>query len=169
MTLKFYDPRGPNLLNGSSCSGTRCLWNCFPWDVMPVNVTVLTGLMSPHSRKDLPLVQGQTSEEMTVCVLPQLVHTFLLWLSLSLSSFSISYSEILCYSLPLLFHPAFTSHSALLCPGYHGYCLLRMRWGGSRTDGRYRGLWYSFHSSLSISLSSKSLSLSSLQLTIARG
>lgn len=160
MALKFYDPGGPNLLNGSSCSSTRCLWKCFPWDVMPTNVTVLSGLTSPHSRKDLPLVWGQTSEEMT-CLCPASARSCFpsLTVSLSLSSFSISYStlsKILCYSLPLPFHPAFilTSHSALLCPCYHGYCLLRMRWGGSRTDGRYRGLWYSCHSSLSFSLPS---------------
>lgn len=64
-----------------------------------------------------------------------------------------------------------SSHSALLCPCYHGYCLLRMRWGGKRTDGRYRGMCYSCHSSLPCSLSFplKSLSLSSLQLTAAGG
>lgn len=81
-----------------------------------------------------------------------------LFYSVSLSCFCISYSSpsiilIHCLSPPasllctLLF--ILTSYSALLCHCYHGYSLLRMRWGGKRTDGRYRGLRYSCHSSLS--------------------
>lgn len=159
MALKFYDPRGPNLLNGSSCSRTRCLWNCFPWDVMPANVTVLTGLTSPRSRKDWLLVRGRTTEEMTCLRLPGLVHTSSL---LFLSSFSISYSPPSV--IPRLFHcrsplasllrALFYLLLTLLCPCYHGYWLLHMRWGFTRTDGRYRALWYSCHSSMSFSLSS---------------
>lgn len=172
MALRFYDPGGPNLLNGSSCSST-CLWNCFPWDVMPVNVTVLAGLTSSRSRKDLPLARGQTSEEMTrlcpasassclpsstvsrcLCPLPQ---SLILWLFRCLSP-PASLSHTLLYLL---------THSALLCPCCHGYYRLRMRWGGLMEDtGAYDTP--AIHHCPSFS-TLKSLSLSSLQLTAARG
>lgn len=75
MALRFYNPGGPNLLKGTSCGSTR-LWNCFPWDVMPVNVTVLAGLTSTSSRKDLLLSRGQDLEEMT-CLCPTFTHSCL--------------------------------------------------------------------------------------------
>ena len=61
-------------------------------------------------------------------------------------SFSISYPSPSLIPLLLPFPICFslfsfirTSHSTLLCPCYHGYCLLQMRWGFTRTDGRYSG------------------------------
>lgn len=167
MALRFYDPGGPNLLNGSSCSRTRCLWNCFPWDVRPVNVTVLAGLTSSRSRKDLPLARGQTSEEMT-CLRPasacsrrpSLTVPLRLRPFFSPLTFLSIYNVYTPLSLPflsasllrtLLFYTYFS-----LCPS-----LSLLPWllpssnemGGKRADGRYRGLWYSCHSSLSFSLS----------------
>lgn len=132
MALRFYDPGGLNLLNGSSCSSTHCLWNCFPWDVMPVNVTVLAGLTSSCSGKDLLLVRGQTSEEVT-CLCPacsclpsstvSLFVRFLYLIFLSLSTtlpltlalpscFSLAHSSLLYLLLTLPFFVLVTMATA---------------------------------------------------------
>ncbi len=173
MALRFYDPGGPNLLNGSSCSSTRCLWNCFPWDVMPVNVTVLAGLTSSRSRKDLPLAWGQTSEEMTrlcptsassclpsstvpLCLCPLPV-SHILWLYRCLSPASLSHLLYLLLTLP--FFVLVTMATTVF------------EWGGEarglmEDTGTYDSL--AIHHCPSLS-PLKSLSLSSLQLTAARG
>lgn len=102
MAMKFYDPGELNLLNGTSCSGIQCLWYCFPWDVTPANVIVLTGLTSLGFRKDLLLTLCQTLAGLTrVFVLLLLVHDFCNCLSLSVSCFSISYSSHSVMPLPL--------------------------------------------------------------------
>lgn len=111
-----------------------------------------------------------------VCALPLLVHAFPL-LRLCLCPFSLAFlataaSSTAFPSLLLLHALLFYTNLFSLCPSLSLLPWLLsffwIRWGGKRTDGRYSGLWYSCHSSLS-SLPLKSLSLSSLQLTAARG
>ena len=58
-----------------------------------------------------------------------------------------------------------TSHSALLCPCYHDYCLLQMSWGGRRNRWRIHGPRIPV---IIVSLSFQSLSLCSLQLSTVR-
>lgn len=114
MAMKFYDPGELNLLNGSSCSGIQCLWYCFPWDVMPANVIVLTGLTSLGCRKDPLLTLCQTLAGMTrVC--PAFACSWLLQLS----------------AIPLIlwWFSSFilTPHLALCCPCYCRHYLLRQK------------------------------------------
>ena len=185
MALRFYDPGGPNLLNGSSCCSARCLWNCFPWDVMSANVTVLAGLASSCSRKDLPLARGHTSEEMTrLCPaspcshLPSSTESHRLRpLSSSHSSPSMALCLFRCLS-PSWFSLARSplSYFLLTLPSF---VLVTMATAFSEWDGEARGLMedtgayatLAIHHCPALSLSPplKSLSLSSLQLTAAGG
>lgn len=124
MAMKFYDPGELNLLNGSSCSGIQCLWYCFPWDVMPANVIVLTGLTSLGCRKDPLLTLCQTLAGMTrVC--PAFACSWLLQLSVSVC-------VLFQHLIFLSFCDGFrffilTPHLALCCPCYCRHYLLRQK------------------------------------------
>lgn len=145
---------------------------------MAVNVTVLVGLTSSRSRKDLPLALGQTSGDMTClcpasarsclpsstvsfCLCPlSLSHIVLhLFLFHCLSCFSLAHSSLLYLLLTLLFFVLVTMATAFF------------EWGGKaiglmEDTGAYDALAIYHCPSLT---PLKSLSLSSLQLTAARG
>lgn len=124
-THMIYDPQRLNLLSGSSCSNTHCVWNCFPWDVTPVNVTVLAGLTSRRSRWEL-LEQGSNRGRDDRCMF---------WICLFMPSLfdSVPFSNTpphiylvhrfftCCFPCMLfaLIHTYF--HSAPLFPCCHGY------------------------------------------------
>lgn len=117
-----------------------CLWNCFPWDVMPLNVTVLTGLKSLSSRKESVVGSRSTVEQYNLSVLlhacthgPSLPLSSSLWLAFHLVSCSHSvscgrYRWLLflflqnIFSLYLLFTIIYPLYS------HHDYHHVHIRW-----------------------------------------
>lgn len=108
MILRFYYRRGPHLLNGGSCRSTACLRNCFPWDLMPVNVSVLAGL--PAAGRNC-YRHGVKPGETRPLYCP---HPWLLLLLLLLHSFFFFFYFFLL---------------SLFCPCHHGCFSVRLRRG----------------------------------------
>lgn len=108
------------------------------------------GLGSDLGGGDLSVSTSASSCRLSLTVSLFVLLLYLIFLSVS-NTVPLSLPFPSCFSLAHSF--ILTSHSTLLCPCYHGYCLLQMRWGFTRTDGRYRNLWYSCLSSMSFFLS----------------